>query len=204
MSKKKSIFLYLIFISAIVIALWNTVGKFSESPNIKTKSCTRFPTPLEITNFELNEVNKGKIFNKQSLKGHWNLIFFGYTKCPDICPNTMEIIRDVWNNLEKHYIPARFIFITLDPDKDTSKNIKKFLLRYNENFIGLNGEKAQITLLKKSLGIYAKSTIKNGVDIINHAGVLLLINPKGQLYGIFSPPLISKNIKHDLVNIIYN
>jgi protein SCO1/2 len=149
-------------------------------------------------------VNQEKVFNKQSLKGHWNLIFFGYTKCPDICPNTMEIIKDVWNNLEKHYIPARFIFITLDPDQDTSRKIKKFLLRYNDNFIGLNGEKAQITLLKKSLGIYAKSTVKNGVDIINHAGVLLLINPKGQLYGIFSPPLISKNIKHDLVNIIYN
>ena len=116
----------------------------------------------------------------------------------------MEIVKDVWYNLEKHYVPARFIFITLDPEKDTNKEIKKFLLKYNSNFIGINGDKNQILLLKKSLGIYAKNTIKNGVDVINHAGILLLINPKGQLYGIFSPPLISKNIKNDLVSIIYN
>jgi protein SCO1/2 len=204
MSRKKSIVLYCIIVSLFIVILWYTFGKFSKSPNVKTRSCTRFPTPLEITNFNLNEVHHNKNFNKQSLKGHWNLVFFGYTNCPDICPNTMEIIKDVWNNLEKHYIPARFIFITLDPDKDTNKEIRKFLLKYNENFIGLNGEKDQIILLKKSLGIYAKSTIKNGIDIINHAGILLLINPKGQLYGIFSPPLISKNIKNDLVNIIYN
>ena len=96
------------------------------------------------------------------------------------------------------------IFITLNPEKDTDKEIKKFLIKYNENFIGLNGEKEQIVLLKKSLGIYAKNTVKNGIDVINHAGFLLLINPKGQLYGIFSPPLISQNIKNDLVKIIYN
>lgn len=204
MSKKKSIFLYIVVTSFVIVLLWNTLGKFYESPNVKTRSCTRFPTPLEITNFSLNDVKKNKVFNKQSLKGHWNLIFFGYTNCPDICPNTMEIVRDVWHNLEKHYVPVRFIFITLDPEKDDSKKIRKFLIKYNENFVGLNGDKKQIMLLKKSLGIYAKNTVKNGIEIINHAGVLLLINPKGQLYGIFSPPLISKNIKNDLVNIIYN
>jgi protein SCO1/2 len=116
----------------------------------------------------------------------------------------MEIIKDVWNNLEKHYIPINFIFITLNPEKDTSVEIRKFLLKYNENFIGLNGDKDQIILLKKSLGIYAKNTVKNGVDIINHSGILLLINPQGKLNAIFSPPLISKNIKNDLINIIYN
>ena len=204
MSKKKSIFLYIVIVSSLVVILWNTLGKFSSSPDIKTRSCTRFPVPLEITNFNLHDVNNNKKFNKQSLRGHWNLIFFGYTNCPDICPNTMEIIKDIWNNLEKHYIPVRFIFITLNPEKDTDKEIKKFLIKYNENFIGLNGEKEQIVLLKKSLGIYAKNTVKNGIDVINHAGFLLLINPKGQLYGIFSPPLISQNIKNDLVKIIYN
>ena len=45
---------------------------------------------------------------------------------------------------------------------------------------------------------------KNGIDIINHSGILLLVNPKAKLYAIFSPPLISKNIKNDLINIIYN
>lgn len=204
MSKKKYIFLYFIIISSFIFILVQIFNKFSQSPDIKTRSCTRFPSALEITNFDLNSINHDKPFNKQSLKGHWNLIFFGYTECPDICPNTMEIIKDIWNNLEKHYVPVRFIFITLDPEKDTSKKMRKFLFKYNENFLGLNGSKDQILLLKKSLGIYAKNIEKNGVNTINHAGILLLINPKGQLYGIFSPPLISKNIKNDLVNIIYN
>jgi cytochrome oxidase Cu insertion factor (SCO1/SenC/PrrC family) len=76
-------------------------------------------------------------------------------------------------------------------------------VKYNDNFIGLNGNHDQILLLKKSLGVYAKNTMKNGVNIINHSGILLLINPQGKLYAIFSPPLVSKNIKNDLINIIY-
>ena len=205
MSKKISLFLYCIIISISSIFLWHALENFFyEAPEIHTNSCTTFKPPLEITNFNLHDVNKNKNFNKQSLKGHWNLIFFGYTDCPDICPNTMEIIKDIWNNLEKHYIPIKFIFITLNPEKDTDKAIRRFLLQYNENFIGLNGEKDQIILLKKSLGIYAKNTMQNGIDVINHSGVLLLINPQGKLKAIFSPPLISKNIKNDLVKIIYN
>ena len=121
---QKSVIFLKIIIRQILL-LWQTFGKFSKSPDVKTRSCTRFPVPLEITDFSLNEVNHEKTFNKQSLKGHWNLIFFGYTNCPDICPNTMEIIKDVWNNLEKHYVPARFIFITLDPEEDNSKKMRK-------------------------------------------------------------------------------
>lgn len=204
MSKRKSLIVFIISFSIVIIFLWQTLENFFTGPKKpKTISCTLFHPPLEISNFNLNNVYEDKIFNKQSLKGHWNLIFFGYTNCPDICPNTMEIIKDVWNNLEKHYVPIKFIFITLDPESDDNKVMKKFLVKYNENFIGLNGDKDQINLLKKSLGIYAKNTIKDGNEIINHSGILLLINPQGKLNAIFSPPLISKNIKHDLIKIIY-
>merc|ERR1712178_504484 len=117
--------------SLLFIFLSQTLENFFIAPKKpKTISCTLFHPPLEISNFNLNNVYENKNFNKQSLKGHWNLIFFGYTDCPDICPNTMEIIKDIWNNLEK----------------DTDKSIKRFLIKYNENFIGLNGEKDQIIL----------------------------------------------------------
>ena len=205
LKKIRSFFIVFILCTAIVALLWNTLDSFFSGPKkVKTISCATFEPPIEITDFNLNEVFSEKKFNKQSLKGHWNLIFFGYTTCPDICPNTLEIIKDVWYNLEKHYIPIKFIFITLNPEEDSNKKIKKFLIKYNNNFLGLNGDYNQILLLKKSLGVYAKSTIKNGENLINHSGILLLINPQGKLYAIFSPPLISKNIKNDLINIIYN
>jgi len=159
-----------------------------------------WPNPKQIKPFQLIDQN-GKPFNLGNLKGHWSLLFFGYTHCPDICPTTMTLMNSVVKELseEKETVP-QVIFITVDPERDTQKHMTDYVAYFNPTFLGLTGTEEDVATLTKQLGILSmKITGKNPANIkdylIDHSASILLIGPKARLIGIFSAPHDKTDIK---------
>lgn len=163
-----------------------------------------WPHPKALQGFQLQQSN-GKAFTLQSLKGHWSFLFFGYTHCPDVCPTTLAMLNQVDRLLEQAPGPKnrQFVFISVDPERDTLPVLKQYVSYFNPAFIGATGSLEQLPSLTRQLGIlYVKVPQKNSKDyLVDHSASILLIDPQGQVVGIFSTPHQAKNIAERFLRI---
>lgn len=159
--------------------------RFIQAPN-NTKA---------LSDFSLIDTNN-KVFDKQALRGHWTLLFFGYPQCPDICPKTLDTMRDAWKIYEaqSRSIPVKFVFVNIDFTNASSNTVKAFINNYHQDFLGVTGSAAEITKLSGQLGIFSYQ--QNGK--IDHTTALMLINPQAKLVAVFSQPFTAQDIVKDL------
>jgi len=195
-----SLFLGVILVVSIVGYTLYQQGRVSRA-DIDNLSATVFRTPRSIKPFELTDHN-GKSFTQASLKGNWSFIFFGYTNCPDVCPNTLSMMNIMAVNLEQKQPDKqtpRFIMISVDPERDTVKQLSGYIPYFNNAFIGLTGTSSQqIDIITKQFGIpyFINKKSPNDTEYeVQHSGALLLVNPDGNLHALFSGP-------HDAAKII--
>ncbi|MGQ7843622.1 SCO family protein [Granulosicoccus sp. 3-233] len=154
--------------------------------------------------FELQDAN-GNTVTESILDDRWSLMFFGYTHCPDVCPITLQIMKNMVTKLESQGREApQIIFVTVDPVRDTAEVMKRYIDYFNEDFIGITGEQNRIHDMTRQLGIVASFTA-NDEDpenyIVDHSASLLLVDPQRRLRGKVSPPLDVDNIIADYLNV---
>lgn len=197
------IIIFDIAILALLFGAWtyhNTSHKKSIQP---LSTATIFNEPRTITPFQLTD-NKDQSFTLENLKGHWSLLFFGFTNCPDLCPTTLATLNQVYKNLQaKGQAPMpQIVFISVDPERDNPKRLTEYLHTFNSHFIGATGQQAQLDKLTQELSVlYAKvkQSPSNPEDYsIDHSGTILIIDPKGQFYGVFTTPHDATKISNDL------
>lgn len=130
--------------------------------------------------FELLDQN-GKVFNSNKLKGKLSLIYFGFTSCPDICPTTLHKILEVFNTLQKYQINIEFVFITIDPARDSSAVLKEYLGHFSPKFIGLTGTDKQIKMVADEFKVYYAKVKGAGDDyMLDHSSFLYLMDQEGK------------------------
>tara|TARA_B100001564_G_scaffold341017_1_gene335226 strand:- start:467 stop:1051 length:585 start_codon:yes stop_codon:yes gene_type:complete len=144
---------------------------------------------------------KNDSFSNQSLKDKITMVFFGYTSCPDFCPDTLaradKIFKTLGNSDE-----LQLLFISIDP-KDELKTIKKYVEYFNKDFIGLSIKDNEIKELVKNTGIYAKKSSSTGsIDFYDHTGAIFLVNKNSKIMGLYTPPIKEELIISDLKRIV--
>jgi len=161
---------------------------------------TLFHVTREIAPFEFLD-HHNQPFSNDRLRGKWSLLFFGFTHCPDICPPTLYQLKTFLEQLGNDPARPQVIFISVDPQRDTPGVIREYLQRFHPDFIGAVGGEAGLVRLAKYLGIYFEKQHQQP-DLhagheqhgqakdysINHSGSVLVVNPRGQLAGLFSTP----------------
>jgi len=127
-------------------------------------------------------------FPMSKLKGNWNLMFFGFTNCPDICPTTLSTMKQVKKRLVQQ--DFRYIFVSLDPKRDTSDTLKEYMDFFNPEFIGLTGDKKEIDKLSETLGVIYDFEGDTSSDeyLVNHYAAILVIDPQARLRAHILPP----------------
>ncbi|MEU1301110.1 SCO family protein [Streptomyces shenzhenensis] len=154
------------------------------------EAATLLDKPFEKPDLVLTDTHGKKYDLRAETKGRPTLVYFGYTHCPDVCPLTMNNIAVAKKALPKaEQDELRVVFVTTDPDRDTSAELGKWLKGIDSQFIGLTGDFATIQAGARSLGISIEPTSKdkNGKLVSMHGTQVVAFSPKTDggylLYG---------------------
>jgi protein SCO1/2 len=135
------------------------------------------------TNFGLIDVD-GKLRTLADFQGKAVVMFFGYTHCPDVCPTTLIEMQEVMRLLGPQATKVQVIFVTLDPERDTSEVLKQYVPAFNPSFIGLRpANEEALNRLTKEFKIYYKRVpgLSPNTYTIDHTAGSYVFDPKGQL-----------------------
>jgi protein SCO1 len=129
----------------------------------------------------------GKPFPSTKLLGKPYALYFGFTRCGDVCPTTLS--RMVKLRKQTGGADAfRIVFITIDPANDGPKQVGQYAQLFNSPIIGLTGSQAQIDRVKKQYGIYAQPVPNAPMgQQMEHTATVLLFDSHGQLMGTVTP-----------------
>jgi protein SCO1/2 len=133
----------------------------------------------------------GQTVDQQVLNGKWSIVFFGYTFCPDFCPTTLTTLGQAMTQLGPVAQKTQVVFITVDPDRDTPKELKTYLSSrvFPKNIIGLTGTPAQIAQVAKEYVVYYKKDGTGPSYTVDHSTALYLMDPSGHFHGVIADGL---------------
>lgn len=144
-------------------------------------------------------------FGNEQLRGHWNLLFFGYTHCPDICPTTLTLLKQMHGRLASRDLPLpQVVLLSVDPARDTPQGLKQYVGHFDAAFIGATGTDEGLGPLMKHLGArYARHDgDKAGGYAIDHTAAIYLVDTTGRLRAVFSPPFEPARMADDYAVLI--
>jgi protein SCO1/2 len=129
----------------------------------------------------------GKAVSDADLKGKPFLVFFGFTHCPDVCPTTLFEVSEVFRTLGKDAERVNALFVTVDPERDTSEQLKVYLSSFDPHLRALTGDTAAIAAMEKAYRVYSKKVPLEGGDYtMDHTALVYLMDKKGRFVAPFS------------------
>ncbi len=142
--------------------------------------------PFPLPDFSLTD-QAGRPFHLSDHRGKYLLIFFGYTHCPDVCPATLADVQYIFGELEAHAAQVQFIFITVDPERDSPEIIRNYLAGFNPAFLGLTGSETALANVYRIFGMTVQKQPGAGVAgyLVDHATRVNVIDSEGRLIETF-------------------
>lgn len=143
---------------------------------------TELNDPVPAKDFTLTDQH-GQVFRLSEHRGRVILLFFGYVSCPDVCPLTLSTWKKVQDGLQDKAEQVKFVFVTVDPERDTPENLQRHLSIFSQDFFGLTGTPEKLQTVYKSFGVYReKVSVSTGVTgyLVNHTARIFVIDRKGQ------------------------
>lgn len=204
MSKTLRITLILVVAAAGAMAgMW--LGRARAPAPLPLERATLFAAPRALPDLDLVD-HHGRDFGRQRLTGHWSILFFGFTHCPDVCPTTLATLaalRRELADLPPAAQPAVYL-VSVDPARDTPGRLAEYVPFFDPSFTGVTGAPASIEALTAALGVavVTRPPDAEGNYGVDHTASLFLVNPAGALAGIFGTPHTPDGIAHDFRLIV--
>jgi protein SCO1 len=149
-----------------------------------------------IADFHLID-SQGRGFSRTSLLGHPTLIYFGFTHCPDECPDTLAALARATQ--QAHLPGLQVLFVTVDPARDTPAVLAGYLRHFDPGFVGLTGDPAEIRRVAASLGIgITRINLPGGGYDFDHTMAILLFDSSAREVGVFTPPFDPRQLAKSL------
>lgn len=134
------------------------------------------------------------------------VLFFGFTSCPDTCPITLNVLKQVIKKFGKRANQLQTLFITVDPKRDTPEKMKNYLSSFHPNFIGLTGTNQQILRVAENYGsAYMKNPSSIDSDsnyLMIHTGNIYLIDQSGLVRAIYPDDTKVKQIVNGIKSLM--
>jgi protein SCO1/2 len=146
-----------------------------------------YPAPRVLPDFALTRPD-GRPLTVADWRGRWNLVFIGFTHCPDICPTTLATLREV----EAAFDPAeapQVTFVSVDPERDEAEQLATYAGFFSPRFIAATGDHEALVPFTRSLGmVYMSAPQAEGDYSVDHSASIAIVDPEGRLVGMFRPP----------------
>ena len=163
-------------------------------------AATVLPVGNELPDFALLD-HDGKPVDRTVFEGQWDVVFFGFTNCPDICPATMTVLGQAKRQLAaqgREPLP-RVVLVSVDPERDTPEAMARYIAYFGDDNLGLTGDLDELGKLTDALGVFFQKSGDDDVAYgVDHSTVVLLIDPRGRLKALFTAPHDVANLVHDL------
>ncbi len=141
----------------------------------------------------------GKPRASTDFRGQYQLVYFGYTFCPDVCPTTLALMAAALDKMgvdQNRIVP---VFITIDPQRDKPDVLKKYMAAFGPRFVGLTGTPEEIAKVEKEFRVYAKKgPVENGTYAMDHSSVIYLMGPDGKLASFYDDVTTPEELARDL------
>lgn len=134
----------------------------------------------------------GGAFTARDLVGRTSLVFVGYTRCPDVCPNTLSVLAGVREQAPE----VQIVFLSVDPDHDEA-GLGAYLRFFAEGIVGVTGARSAIDHAVKQLG--ASYTFAEG--LVEHSTSLFVVDEGANLAGILLRPSTAEGVAKDLARL---
>jgi len=139
-------------------------------------------------NFELLD-HRGQSVTERSFNGKLRLVFFGFTRCPDVCPTTLFEVALVMRSLGDDASKVQPIFISIDREFDTPERLATYVAAFHPSMVGLTGSTRQLDAAAKSFnvtyGVEPASDGASGPDSVFHSSYLFLMDRQGEFLDVF-------------------
>ena len=172
------------------------------------------PASKTITNFSLDN-HRGEVVDTSMFRGHWSLVFFGFTSCPDYCPLELQKLSKLLNLLRAGD-ELQVVFVSVDPERDGQEKLANYVSFFHPQITGLRGSNAELARFAQFFGApYDRSAISNSklltipaginmpIDIgdqyqVNHSTRVFIVNPSGEFAGSFTSPYSVEDMLFDM------
>lgn len=199
----RKLFIAVVAAIAIVVGAWlswrvATAPTGPESPDLV--AATRLPAPADLPEFSLLD-HTGRAAGRKVFEGQWDLVFFGFTHCPDVCPLTLQVLAAAREELREagHAPLPRIILVSVDPERDTPDKLAQYLGYFGDDHLGLTGSLDQTRTLTGAIGIFFEKSMRaDGDYLVDHSSVVIVVDPDGRFSALFSSPHEIENFVHDL------
>ncbi|KAK1927487.1 h-sco1 [Papiliotrema laurentii] len=142
---------------------------------------------------------EGRPFTEQNLRGKWTLLYFGFTHCPDICPEELDKMGEAVELIEKHAGEGAVtpVFFSVDPARDDVPQVKRYLQEFHPRMVGLTGDYDSVKQACKSYRVYF-STPQNAKPtddyLVDHSIFFYLMDPLGQFVDAFGKSTTAQEV----------
>lgn len=177
-------------------------GKSAEAPPLQ--AVRLFPQPRVLPDFALRQ-SDGTQLAPGELKGHWTLVFLGFTHCPDVCPTTLAQLAQAqkqWESLPATTRP-RVLFVSVDPERDSSDRVGEYAHGFHRDTLAATADVPALEAFTRSLSmVFAKVPAADGMPAdqysVDHSATIAVLDPQARMAGIIQPPPRPQAIADDL------
>ena len=148
----------------------------------------------------------GQSFDLGRMRGHWTLLFFGFTNCPDVCPTTLATLAEARRqlaDLPPNEIPE-VVLASVDPARDTPAVLAHYVAHFDPSFTGITGSPEAIGAFARDLGvaIMIGEPAADGSYTVDHSAAIFLIDPAAAFTALFSTPHDAAVVARDYRRIV--
>lgn len=197
----------LIVALAAGLGLWAAQSFFGQQPAAQpeTTAVRLLPQPRELPAFTLRQSDRTQLVPGE-LRGHWTVVFLGFTHCPDICPTTLAELAQAqkqWADLPEAVRP-RVLFISVDPDRDTPDHVGEYAHAFHRDTLAATADIPALEAFARSLSlVFMKVPPPEDADpsqySVDHSAALVVLDPQARMAGVIQPPLDPQAIAADLL-----
>jgi protein SCO1/2 len=143
----------------------------------------------------------GNQFRLSQHRGQVVVMTFGYTFCPDVCPTTLAEFAQIRTRLGPASGHVRFVFITVDPERDSPERVRAYTDAFDSTFIGLTGTVAQLEAVRRDYGVTARKRVVAGTSaayLVDHSALIYVVDREGRLRLLFPFGTSVDDMTHDI------
>jgi protein SCO1 len=180
-----------------------STGSASVPAAAEAGAVSRLAEPRSIEDFSLLG-SDGQAFTKSRLLGRWSLVFVGFMSCPDYCPSTLAVLRQVSMRLKGEPVQPQVVFVSVDPQRDRPEQLAKYVQYFNPDYLAATGRIPELDKLARNLGFtYSRESGSSGSGYtMNHSISLYLLDPQARVSAVFDPPLMADPLTAELQKLL--